>query len=95
MSPLGRSSRQTIEVPHAFKLPRYGVLGCLDLRSSSSGRRYMRLSVPVKKNISSAGLVDSGPVGGEAVQNSTVVSICGDFWAARSEPPSDCVQDEL
>jgi hypothetical protein len=28
----------------------------------------LRLSVPVKKNISSAGLVDSGPVGGEAVQ---------------------------
>jgi hypothetical protein len=26
------------------------------------------VSVPVKKNISSAGLVDSGPVGGEAVQ---------------------------
>jgi hypothetical protein len=29
---------------------------------------WMGLSVPVKKNISSAGLVDSGPVGGEAVQ---------------------------
>jgi hypothetical protein len=26
------------------------------------------VSVPVKKNISCAGLVDSGPVGGEAVQ---------------------------
>jgi hypothetical protein len=26
------------------------------------------MSVPVKKNISFAGLVDSGPVGGEAVQ---------------------------
>jgi hypothetical protein len=26
------------------------------------------MSVPVKKNISSAGLVASGPVGGEAVQ---------------------------
>jgi len=53
------------------------------------------LSVPVKKNVSSAGLVDSGPVGGEAVQNSTVVSICGDFLTARPEPPLDCVQDEL
>jgi len=60
-----------------------------------SGAQANGLSVPVKKNISSAGLVDSGPVGGEAVQNSTVVSICGDFLAARSEPPLDCVQDEL
>jgi hypothetical protein len=23
--------KQTVEVPHAFRLPRYGVLGCLDL----------------------------------------------------------------
>jgi len=30
--------------------------------------------VPVKKNISSAGLVSSGPVGGDAVKNSKVVS---------------------
>ena len=33
------SCRQTVEVPHAFKLPRYGVLGCLDLRSSPVGRK--------------------------------------------------------
>jgi hypothetical protein len=37
-SPLRRSSRETVEVPRAFKLPRYGVLGCLDLRSFSLGR---------------------------------------------------------
>jgi hypothetical protein len=53
------------------------------------------LSAPLKENISSAGLMDSGPVGGEAVQNSTVVSICGDFLAARPEPLLDCVQDDL
>jgi hypothetical protein len=29
---------------------------------------------PMKKNISSAGLVSSSPVGGDAVKNSTVVS---------------------
>jgi len=29
---------------------------------------YMKMSGPVKKNVISAGLVDSGPVGGEAVQ---------------------------
>ena len=32
------------------------------------------MSVPVKKNISSAGLVSSSPVGGDAVKNSIVVS---------------------
>jgi hypothetical protein len=32
------------------------------------------LSVPAKKNISSAGLVSSSPVGGDAVKNSLVVS---------------------
>ena len=34
----GRSSRQPVEVPRALKLPRYGVLGCLDLCSFSLGR---------------------------------------------------------
>jgi hypothetical protein len=37
-------------------------------------RHRSELSVPVKKNISFAGLVSSGPVGGDAVKNSIVVS---------------------
>jgi len=35
-----------VEVHHAFELPRYGVLGCLDLRSSSLGRNGLLADVP-------------------------------------------------
>jgi hypothetical protein len=34
----GNNEGLTVEVPRAFKLPRYGVLGCLDPRSSSLGQ---------------------------------------------------------
>jgi len=52
--------------------------------------------MPVKMNISSAGLVDSGPVGGEAVQelyNSFYMRRF--FWRHGQSLPLDCVQDEL
>jgi len=44
------------------------------LREFAQALVWMLLSVPVKKNISSAGLVSSSPVGGDAVKNSIVVS---------------------
>jgi hypothetical protein len=42
-------------------------------------KQWDLVSGPVYENSTSAGLMGSSPIGGDAVRNSTGVSICGDF----------------
>jgi len=47
-------------------------------------RKRISLSAPVEKSSSSIGLMSSSPIGGDAVENSIAVSICGDFLGGDS-----------
>ena len=42
-------------------------------------KQWDLVSGPVYENSTSAGLMGSSPIGGDAVRDSTGVSICGDF----------------
>ena len=45
---------------------------------------FHKVSAPVEKSSSSAGLMSSSPMGGDAVKNSIGVSICGEFFGGDS-----------
>jgi hypothetical protein len=45
------------------------------------------LSAPVEKSSASAGLMSRSPIGGDAVKNSTGVSICGEFFVGTVQFP--------
>ena len=46
----------------------------------------IKVSAPVRKSSSSAGLMSSRPMGGDAVINSIGVSICGEFLGTVQFP---------